>query len=123
MAERANNKTETKAKTRTKNKNKKEEGPVLYVVKQKNKWNLYNSILLLDQEGHFRGTAIFQSKKEAAEYLQRYDQLMKSRGRTVKLKIDKEHTLPPVNKPAYILSSQQPQMQQPQQTQEQDILN
>ena len=44
---------------------KKSEGPILYSVSQKNKWNVYNPIALLDQEGHFRGTAIFESKKRS----------------------------------------------------------
>jgi hypothetical protein len=91
---------------------KKNEGPILYAVSQRNKWNVYNPIALLDQEGHFRGTAIFESKEEAREYLERYNQVMRNKGKTVNLKIIEQHGLPPVNKPAYILSSQKQQTQQ-----------
>ena len=66
-------KTKTKTVAKTKHGNtdqkkeieKKSEGPILYSVSQKNKWNVYNPIALLDQEGHFRGTAIFESKKRS----------------------------------------------------------
>ena len=96
---------------------KKNEGPIVYTVSQKNKWNVYNPITLLDQEGHFRGTAIFESKKEATEYLEIYNQVMRNKGKTVNLKIIEQHGLPPVNKPAYILSGQKQQTQQPQEEQ------
>jgi hypothetical protein len=116
-------KTNTVAKTKhgdTDQKNeiaKKSEGYILYTVSQKNKWNAYNHIALLDQEGHFRGTAIFESKEEAREYLERYNQIMRNKGRTVNLKIIEQNGLPPVNKPAYILSGQKQQTQQLQEEQ------
>ena len=116
-------KTTTIAKTKHRNTDqkkeieKKSEGPILYSVSQKNKWNVYNPIALLDQEGHFRGTAIFESKKEAIEYLERYNRIMRNKGRTVNLKIIEQDGLPPVNRPAYILSSQKQQTQQPQEEQ------
>jgi hypothetical protein len=129
------NKTKTKSKINIKTKTiaetkhgdteqkkeieKKYEGPILYAVGQKNKWNVYNPIALLDQEGHFRGTAIFESKKEAIGYLERYNQVMRNKGKTVNLKIIEQHGLPPVNRPAYILSSQKQQTQQPQEEQRQ----
>ena len=130
-AKSTSNKTKTKSKIKTKTKTiaktkygdtdkkkeieKKNEGPILYAVSQKNKWNVYNPIALLDQEGHFRGTAIFESKTEALEYLERYNQVMRNKGKTVNLKIIEQHGLPPVNRPAYILSGQkQQQTQQPQ---------
>jgi hypothetical protein len=126
-------KTKTKSKIKTKTKTiaktkhrdtdqkkeieKKNEGHILYAVSQRNKWNVYNPIALLDQEGHFRGTAIFESKKEAIEYLERYNQVMGNKGKTVNLKIIEQHGLPPVNRPAYILSSQKQQTRQPQEEQ------
>ena len=79
---------------------------------------MYNPIALLDQEGHFRGTAIFESKKEAIEYLERYNRIMRNKGKTVNLKIIEQYRLPPVNRPAYILSNQKQQTQQPQQPHE-----
>ncbi len=127
-AKSTSNKTKTKSKINTKTKTiaktkhgdtdqkkeieKKNEGLILYAVSQKNKWNVYNPIALLDQEGHFRGTAIFESKKEAIEYLERYNRVMRNKGKTVNLKIIEQHGLPPVNRPAYILSSQKQQTQQ-----------
>ena len=123
-------KTKTKTKTIAKTKHgdtdqkkqneKKSEGPILYAVGQKNKWNVYNPIALLDQEGHFRGTAIFESKTEALEYLERYNQVMRKKGKTINLKIIEQHGLPPVNRPAYILSSQKQQIQQPEEGQGQE---
>src|SRR5919199_5155204 len=116
-------KTTTIAKTKHRNTDqkkeieKKSEGPILYAVGQKNKWNVYNPIALLDQEGHFRGTAIFELKTEALEYLERYNQVMRNKGKTVNLKIIEQHGLPPVNRPAYILSSQKQQTQQPEEGQ------
>jgi hypothetical protein len=71
------------------------EGPIFYAVSQKNKWNQYNPIALLDQEGHFRGTAIFESKEEAAKYLERYNQIMADKGRIVNLKVIEQYGLPP----------------------------
>ena len=117
-------KTTTIAKTKHRNTDQKKEikekseGPILYSVSQKNKWNVYNPIALLDQEGHFRGTAIFESKKEAIEYLERYNRIMRNKGKTVNLKIIEQYRLPPVNRPAYILSNQKQQTQQPQQPHE-----
>ena len=43
---------------------------------------------------------------------------MRNKGKTVNLKIIEQHELPPVNRPAYILSSQKQQTQQPQQPHE-----
>lgn len=87
---------------------------IFYAIGQKNKWNQYNPIALLDQEGHFRGTAIFESKEEATKYLERYNQIMADKWRIVNLKVIEQYGLPPVNRPAYILSSQpqQPPSQQ-----------
>ena len=126
-------KTKTKTNTIAKTKHgdtdkkkeieKKNEGPILYAVSQRNKWNVYNPIALLDQEGHFRGTAIFESKKEAIEYLERYNQVMRNKGKTVNLKIIEQRGLPPANRPAYILSSQKQQTQQPQEAQGQGQQN
>jgi hypothetical protein len=124
-------KTKTKTVAKTKHGNtdqkkeieKKNEGPILYAVSQRNKRNVYNPIALLDQEGHFRGTAIFESKKEAIEYLERYNQVIRNKGKTVNLKIIEQHGLPPVNRPAYILSSQKQQPQEGQGQEEQNENN
>jgi hypothetical protein len=134
-AKSTSNKTKMKSKIKTKTKTNtvaktkhgdtdqkkeienKNEGHILYTVSQRNKWNAYNPVALLDQEGHFRGTAIFESKKEAIEYLERYNQVMGNKGKTVNLKIIEQDGLPPVNRPAYILSSQKQQTQQPQEEQ------
>src|SRR5918912_732262 len=123
-AKSTSSKTKTKSKVKVKTKQgdteqkkeieKKNEGHTLYTVSQRNKWNVYNPVALLDQEGHFRGTAIFESKKEAIEYLERYNQVMRNKGKTVNLKIIEQHGLPPVNRPAYILSGQKQQTQQSQ---------
>ena len=126
-AKSTSSKTKTKSKVKVKTKQgdtdqkkeieKKNEGHTLYTVSQRNKWNVYNPVALLDQEGHFRGTAIFESKKEAIEYLEGYNQVMGNKGKTVNLKIIEQHGLPPVNRPAYILSGQKQQTQQPQEGQ------
>jgi hypothetical protein len=105
------NKDQRKDKDKDKKGN---EGPIFYAVSQKNKWNQYNPIALLDQEGHFRGAAIFESKEEATKYLERYNQIMADKGRIVNLKVIEQYGLPPVNRPTYILSSQ-PQQPPPQQ--------
>ena len=43
---------------------------------------------------------------------------MRNKGRIVNLKIIEQYRLPPVNRPAYILSSQKQQTQQPEEGQE-----
>ena len=79
-AKSTSNKTKMKSKIKTKTKaiaktkhgdtdkkkeiEKKNEGPILYAVSQKNKWNVYNPIALLDQEGHSEVLQYLNQKKK-----------------------------------------------------------
>lgn len=51
----------------------------MYVVKRLGKNGMWNAVSLIDQNGSFRGEAKFETREEAAKYMEDYLQRMKTR--------------------------------------------
>jgi hypothetical protein len=51
----------------------------MFIVKKLNKNGSWDSISLIDEDGHFRGEARFESKYEAQKYLESYKERINKR--------------------------------------------
>ena len=50
----------------------------MFVVKRLGKNGMWSAVSLIDENGSFRGEAMFETKKEAEEYMTRYLKRMKN---------------------------------------------